>query len=597
MLRSFQSPRLRSSTRKRTRRQSAVLGIEPLERRALFSIFTVQNLADSGEGSLRQAVLDANTLTGADEIKFDHKLSGTIALTSGQLTISDDLVIHGPSADEITVSGSDISRVFAIQSSGATVNIKGLTISNGRIIASSADGGGILNAGAVLSLDHVVMSDNTAMNISASVSQARGGAVANVAGGTLTITNSLFTGNRVVGAPFSGIVSGGAVFNASSRMTISHSTFEGNRGLGGEGGGQVQGGAILSTANSIATITDSTFLENVAIAGNGSGGSTGFARGGAIVNFASTLTIDNSNLIDNVVQGGSNITGFAPRVGFASAGGLFSADGATLFMNGCTVMGNLVQGGSNNTCLGGNGFVGNAQGGGMTNVGKATMTNCRFENNESRGGDDNSGGGIGHQLVGTGSGGGIATTAGDPTGQPTRLTLDNVTIRDNRAVGGNGNTGGAIAGAGIGGGLSVNGSNNNLPTSFGAVATVRNSTLARNIAIGGAAGDALGGGLANQLGGVLLVSASTFDHNLAQAGVGGDGLGGAIYNDPASTHSSNLGAPTVLTLELSTIKFNEADGATGIGGGVYNLGLLNLDEFTVIDKNEATTSDDDLFSI
>src|SRR5262245_32733574 len=98
----------------------ASLGIESLERRTLFSTFTVQNLADSGPDSLRQAVLDANTLAGADEIKFDRKLLGTIALTSGQLSITDDLTIHGPGADELTVSGSDNSRVFSIASATAT---------------------------------------------------------------------------------------------------------------------------------------------------------------------------------------------------------------------------------------------------------------------------------------------------------------------------------------------------------------------------------------------------------------------------------------------------------------------------------------------
>jgi hypothetical protein len=32
--------------------------------------YTVKNNADSGEGSLRQAIIDANTNTGADTIDF-----------------------------------------------------------------------------------------------------------------------------------------------------------------------------------------------------------------------------------------------------------------------------------------------------------------------------------------------------------------------------------------------------------------------------------------------------------------------------------------------------------------------------------------------
>ena len=44
---------------------------------------TVTNLNDSGAGSLRQAVFDANTLAGSDTIDFTAGLSGTIVLTSG----------------------------------------------------------------------------------------------------------------------------------------------------------------------------------------------------------------------------------------------------------------------------------------------------------------------------------------------------------------------------------------------------------------------------------------------------------------------------------------------------------------------------------
>ena len=39
--------------------------------------YTVNTTADSGEGSLRQAIIDANTSTGvADTINFDQSLSG-----------------------------------------------------------------------------------------------------------------------------------------------------------------------------------------------------------------------------------------------------------------------------------------------------------------------------------------------------------------------------------------------------------------------------------------------------------------------------------------------------------------------------------------
>ncbi|MGH7963573.1 MAG: hypothetical protein ACRERD_17410, partial [Candidatus Binatia bacterium] len=57
--------------------------------------FTVTNLDNAGTGSLRQAILDANALAGADIITFQSGLTGTITLTSGELTIADSVDIQG----------------------------------------------------------------------------------------------------------------------------------------------------------------------------------------------------------------------------------------------------------------------------------------------------------------------------------------------------------------------------------------------------------------------------------------------------------------------------------------------------------------------
>src|SRR5580704_19266869 len=79
------------------------------------SAFTVTNLADSGPGSLRQAILDANARPGPDAIDFAPGLRGTILLTSGALTITDSLAINGPGAGWLAVSGNHASRVFEIE--------------------------------------------------------------------------------------------------------------------------------------------------------------------------------------------------------------------------------------------------------------------------------------------------------------------------------------------------------------------------------------------------------------------------------------------------------------------------------------------------
>src|SRR5262245_22144173 len=76
--------------------------------------FTVTNLNDAGPGSLRQSILDANAKTGPDTIGVVAGLSGTLILTSGQLTISDDLTLIGPGENVLAVSGNHSSRVFEI---------------------------------------------------------------------------------------------------------------------------------------------------------------------------------------------------------------------------------------------------------------------------------------------------------------------------------------------------------------------------------------------------------------------------------------------------------------------------------------------------
>ena len=57
------------------------------------AIFTVTNLNDSGLGSLRQAIADANTTPGNDVIVFQPGLTGEVTLTSGELVINSKEVV------------------------------------------------------------------------------------------------------------------------------------------------------------------------------------------------------------------------------------------------------------------------------------------------------------------------------------------------------------------------------------------------------------------------------------------------------------------------------------------------------------------------
>jgi hypothetical protein len=68
--------------------------LEALEARTVLSTFTVTSLADSGAGSLRDAVQQANANPGS-EIQFKPGLKGTIPLSS-ELDITANLTIDGP---------------------------------------------------------------------------------------------------------------------------------------------------------------------------------------------------------------------------------------------------------------------------------------------------------------------------------------------------------------------------------------------------------------------------------------------------------------------------------------------------------------------
>src|SRR6266567_2863543 len=61
---------------------------------------TVTNTNDSGVGSLRQAIADAND---GDTIHFG--ITGTITLTTGELLVDKSVTISGPGAASLTVDG------------------------------------------------------------------------------------------------------------------------------------------------------------------------------------------------------------------------------------------------------------------------------------------------------------------------------------------------------------------------------------------------------------------------------------------------------------------------------------------------------------
>lgn len=270
----------------KSRTRYSRLHVELLEDRWMPSSFLVENLADSGPGSLRQAVVDANANPGIDVIDFAPAArDGAITLTSGELGITDDLTIDGPGADRLAVSGNDTSRAFQI-GSGVTVAIDDLTITHGRAV----NGGGIWNAGGSLSLSQVIVSQNQAVGNAGTLAQ--GGGVFNQ-GGALTVDHCTFSGNAAIGGVRVGVPvtqgrGGGIDSDQGATTTVSHSTFSDNQAIGGAAapgvvGSQGAGGGLFNGPRSALFISHSTFTRNQAIGGAGSAGRAGGdANGGGL---------------------------------------------------------------------------------------------------------------------------------------------------------------------------------------------------------------------------------------------------------------------------------------------------------------------------
>src|SRR5262245_43077075 len=180
-----------------------------LEDRTVPSTFTVKNLDDSGPDSLRAAVAAADASPGADTIRFLGGLHGTITLAS-ELPITTDLTIDGPGANQLTVSGNGVTRVFDV--SAGAVTIDRLTISGGLADSGAINGsfgGGIYHASGTLTLSDAVFAANEA-NGSAADDIGWGGGIFNAAGATLSVTNGTFTDNVAVGSARG---RGGAILN------------------------------------------------------------------------------------------------------------------------------------------------------------------------------------------------------------------------------------------------------------------------------------------------------------------------------------------------------------------------------------------------
>jgi len=260
---------------------------------------TVTNCNGSGAGSLPVVVASA---ASGDAITFSVACppASPIVLNS-TIDITQDLVIDGPGASSLVVSGNRAVEAFNVPS-GVVATISGIAIENcgaivynppGNPVATVYEGGGISNDG-TLNLADSNLSENIANS---------GADVYNGPGATLHLTDSFLSHSSAVGG-------GGGVSNGGT-ATINDSTVS-NEDTRGVGGGIGNGGTL--------TITNSTLSDN------------GATASGGIFN-SGTLTISDSTLSSN----GSDF-GFG---GIDNNSGTLTISDSTLWQNGPGSIGNV----------------------------------------------------------------------------------------------------------------------------------------------------------------------------------------------------------------------------------------------------------------
>ena len=180
-----------------------------------------------------------------------------------------------------------------------------------------------MNGGATLNLNDLTIADG---HTSPFVGADLGGGIYN--NGTLTVTNSTFSGNSALSG------SGGGIFSYGL-LTVTNSTFSDNSaGYNGGGIANVCDLTFSSCAliSGTLTVTNSTFSDNSAPSGSGGGifsyglltvtnstfwGNSADSGSGAIFNSRGTLTVSNSILADStsggncsgtITDGGYNIS-------------------------------------------------------------------------------------------------------------------------------------------------------------------------------------------------------------------------------------------------------------------------------------------------
>ncbi len=294
------------------------------------AVYTVTKIADTNDGtcdsdcSLREAVAAANGTADNDTIIFASLFNTpqTITLGGTDLIINNNgtLLIFGPGADKLTVSGNNLSRVFS-NNTGAVTTIANLRVTGGTGTSTvvSGRGGGVYNNVGNFTLNNVVLTGNTAAN---------GGAASSAGAGSVVNFNNCYLFNNTSPG------SGGAIQNFNnSALNINRSSIIGNT----SGSDTVGGGGIQANGN--VRITNSTIANNTANTGSGGGiqynGVTLIVTNSTIVGNTSTQngggihkTTANPGVFRNTIISGNNGAAASP-----DATGAFNSEGTNAIGN------------------------------------------------------------------------------------------------------------------------------------------------------------------------------------------------------------------------------------------------------------------------
>ena len=316
---------------------------------------TVTNTNDSGPGSLRAAIANADP---GDTIEFDPSIAGkTINLTTGQLRIDQDLNIDGDENNPVIINAQGNSRVFNINDGNnniqSQVTIDGVIIREGNVTNSGGDGGGIFNR-EDLTLSNSTVTSNTANE--------DGGGIFNARQGKITITDSTISNNKAS----AGLAAGGGIFNGGE-AEISGSEISNNFA-------NDTGGGIYTWGPGNTTITNSTITGNTA---NHDAGGV-FIYGDTEI---SDSTISNNVALSSIADGGGiTVFGNAEIRNSTITGNSAGDDGGGIYIKD-DVFGNIPTAIITNSTITENTAA--SDGGGIFNFGVAEIEDTTITDNNA----------------------------------------------------------------------------------------------------------------------------------------------------------------------------------------------------------------------